>query len=226
MTRTTNARVAGFAFLFYIAAGIASMVLFGRAAGGQGIAAKLEGLARHTGEVHAEVVLTLLCGFCAVVLGVTLLALTRDQDADLAMMGLTFRVGEGVIGGISAQRSLGLLWLATAAGADAPPADARHALGAFLLGQGWAVITAMFFAVGSTCFAWLLLRGRMIPVALAWIGVFASVLLVVGLPLQLAGVLHGTLLQLMWIPMAAFEIPLALWLLVKGAAMPARRQAV
>jgi hypothetical protein len=28
----------------------------------------------------------------------------------------------------------------------------------------------------------------------------------------------------MWLPMAAFEIPLALWLLIKGAAMPARRQ--
>jgi hypothetical protein len=38
MTRTTNARVAGFTFLFYIAAGITSLVLFGRAAGGEGIA--------------------------------------------------------------------------------------------------------------------------------------------------------------------------------------------
>jgi len=225
MTRTTNARVAGIAFLFYIAAGIASMVLFGRAAGGQGIAAKLAAIARHTGEVHAEVVLTLLCGFCAVVLGVTLYAITRDQDPDLAMLGLAFRVGEGVIGGISAQRSLGLLWLATVAGADAPGAEARDALGAFLLGQGWALITAMFFAAGSTCFAWLLLRGRMIPVALAWLGVLASVLLVVGLPLQLAGVLTGSIAQLIWIPMAAFEIPLALWLLIRGVATPARARA-
>jgi hypothetical protein len=64
----------------------------------------------------------------------------------------------------------------------------------------------------------------MIPVALAWLGVLASVLLVVGLPLQMVGVLSGSVTQLMWIPMAAFEIPLALWLLIKGVAMPARRQ--
>ncbi len=43
MTRTTNARIAGFTFLFYIAAGIASMVLFGRATGSEGIAAQLAG---------------------------------------------------------------------------------------------------------------------------------------------------------------------------------------
>jgi Domain of unknown function (DUF4386) len=75
---------------------------------------------------------------------------------------------------------------------------------------------AIFFAVGSMLFSWLLLRGRLIPVALAWLGVLASVLLVVGLPLQLAGVLHGLVTQLMWIPMAGFEIPLGFWLLFKG----------
>ena len=31
MTRTTNARIAGFTFIFYIAAGITSLVLSGRA---------------------------------------------------------------------------------------------------------------------------------------------------------------------------------------------------
>ena len=33
---------------------------------------------------------------------------------------------------------------------------------------------------------------------------------------------HGRFTSLMWIPMAAFEVPLALWLLVKGVTMPAR----
>jgi hypothetical protein len=47
---------------------------------------------------------------------------------------------------------------------------------------------------------------------------------VVGLPLQLAGFLAGPVTQFMWLPMAAFEIPLGLWLLIKGVAMPVRRQ--
>jgi hypothetical protein len=39
---------------------------------------------------------------------------------------------------------------------------------------------------------------------------------VVGLPLQLAGFLTGAIVNYMWIPMAAFEIPLGFWLIVKG----------
>jgi hypothetical protein len=40
---------------------------------------------------------------------------------------------------------------------------------------------------GSLIFSYLLLRGRMVPVSIAWLGVFASGLLAVALPLQLAG---------------------------------------
>ena len=79
-------------------------------------------------------------------------------------------------------------------------------------------LTATFFAVGSTAFAYLLLRGRMIPVPLAWLGVVASAVLVVGLPLQLAGWVHGPITSVMWLPMLAFEVPLGLWLLTKGVA--------
>src|SRR5262249_7780770 len=156
--------------------------------------------------------LDLLCGFCAVALGVSLYAITRDQDHDLAMMGLAFRVGEGVIAGIAAQKTLGLVWVATATGASAPDAEGARALGAFLLNGQGGPVAAMFFAVGSTCFSWLMLRGRMIPVALAWLGVVASLLWVVGLPLQLLDLLHGPVTYVMWGPMAVFEITLALWL--------------
>jgi hypothetical protein len=82
---------------------------------------------------------------------------------------------------------------------------------------------AIFFAVGSTIFACLLLRGRIVPVALAWLGVLASILLVILLPMELVGITLGPINMLMWFPMLAFEVPLALWLIVKGAAMPARR---
>jgi hypothetical protein len=217
MTLRTNARVAGLTFLLYIALGITAMILSGRASGGEGIAERLAGMAQHESDVHLAAVLNLFTGFAALVAGVSLYAITREVDPDLAMLGLTCRVAEGVIGGIAIQRSLGLLWLGTAAGANTLDTQATHTLGSFLLNQRWSpTIGATFFAVGSTLFSWLLLRGRMIPVTLAWLGVASSVLLVVGLPLQLAGILRGSVTQLMWIPMAAFEIPLALWLLLKG----------
>src|SRR2546429_510627 len=110
MTRMTNARVAGFTFLFYIAVGITAMVLFGQATGGEGIAAKLASIAQHATKVRLTVLLTLLEGLSALVLAVTLYAITRDQDPDLAMLGLTCRVAEGITG-IFVARTLGLLWL-------------------------------------------------------------------------------------------------------------------
>jgi hypothetical protein len=228
MTRTTNARLAGFTFLLYIAAGIASLIFSGRATSGEGTAAKLASIAQHASDVRVAAVLILFTSFAAVVLGVTLYAITRDEDPDLAMLALICRVIEGVNNGTGVQRQLELLWLATAAGPNAPDTEAAHALGAFLFaGQGGS--SAIFFAVGSTLFSWLMLRGRMIPVALAQLGVFASLLLVVILPLQVAGILgsanwFGVVTWLMWLPMLLFEVTLAVWLIVKGVAAPARRQ--
>jgi hypothetical protein len=186
------------------------------------MAAKLEGLAAHASDAGILVILGLVQCFSAIVLGVTLYAITRNEDDDLAMFGLVCRVVEGVIVGLSVSTTLALFWLATASGPDAPDASAAHALAGYLL-RDEVALTATFFAVGSTAFTYLLLRGRMIPVPLAWLGLVASVLLVVGLPLQLAGWLRGTITQLIWLPMLAFEVLLALWLLIRGvAAEPSR----
>ena len=216
MTRTTNARIAGFTFLFYIVVGIASMLLFSQATSGEAVPAKLASIAQHVLQVRLTIVLGLLQAVCAIVLAVTLYAITRDQDSDLAMLALIFRVGEGLLGAISTRATLDLLWLGTSAGPKAPDAATLQALGTYLLnGPDWNM-SAILFAMGSTLFSYLLLRGRTVPVPLAWIGVVASLLLVVGLPLQLAGVLSGPVTSYVWIPMVAFEVPLGFWLLIKG----------
>jgi Domain of unknown function (DUF4386) len=217
MTRRTNARIAGFTFLLYIAAGITSMILFARATRGEGVAAQLATIAQHATDVRITILLTLLMNLSALVLAVTLYAITRGQDRELAMLGMTCRVAEG-IAGMDVSGILGLLWLATGTGATGLDAGAASALGAYLLKMQQTMgASATFFAIGSTLFSWLLLRGRMIPVALAWLGVLASVLLVVCAPLQLAGLLAGPVTTFMWLPMLLFEVVLALWLIIKGA---------
>jgi hypothetical protein len=121
---------------------------------------------------------------------------------------------------------LGLLWLAKAGGGtgvlDIPT---TNALRAFLLMPGPSVLPgAIFFAVGSLIFSYLLLRGRMVPVSIAWLGVFALGLLVVVLPLQLAGFSTGPLTgYYQWLPALVFQVVLALWLLIKGVATPTTR---
>jgi len=132
--------------------------------------------------------LSVLMSLSAVVLGVMLYALTREQEPIVAMLALTCRILE------AAQ-----------------------------------VESAIFFAVGSTLFCWLLLRGRLIPIPLAWLGVIASVLLVVILPLQLAGLFGGSMswassaTWLVWLPMLLFEVAFSLWLLIQGVAAPIER---
>ena len=173
MTRRTNARAAGVAFLVYIAAGITSMAMSGR--------------------TNVTDALAVFMSLSALVLGVTLYAITRDVDHDLAMLAMICRVVESVPG---------------------------HAL------------NAIFFAVGSTIFSWLLLRGRLIPAALAWLGVVASAGLVVILMVQRAGLFGGnkgwysSATWLIWLPMLVFELSFAVLLIVKGVnEPPARRHA-
>ena len=226
MTRTTNARLAGVTFLFYIAVGIASMVLFNQATrGAEGTAATLASIARHAPLVRLTAVLTLFTFFAAMVLAVTLYALTRDQDRDLALLALCCRAGEGVINGVATVRTLGLLSVATASVASATPNAAANALGEQLLKMGgqYYLVGATCFAVGSAIYAYLFLRARSIPVALAGLGVFASILVAICVPLQLAGVvLPGWLALGLWLPMLVFEVTLALWLILKGVAAPSR----
>ena len=70
----------------------------------------------------------------------------------------------------------------------------------------------------------------MIPVALAWLGVMASVLLVVLLPLQIAGLFGGSrpwsspVTWAVWSPLLVFELTLAVWLILKGVAIGVSRQ--
>ncbi len=163
----TTARVAGFTFLVYIAAGLSSMAL--------------------GGESQALDLLNLLMSFSALVLGVTLYALTREQGPILAMFAMMCRVAEGIQFGES----------------------------------------AIYFAVSSLIFSWLFLKGRSIPTWLAQLGLAASILLVVVLPLQLAGSLGGVMswassvTWLVWLPMLVFEVTLAFWLTIKGVATAA-----
>jgi hypothetical protein len=214
MTRRGNARIAGISFLSYIVIGVASMFLYAQATGGENVSAKLVSVAQHPLQLRLAIVCGLLEAVCAILLGVTLYRITRDEDRDLALLAMSFRLCEGLIGALGVRSALAMLWLATAT-SNLIPASV-NVLGAYLFQAPQDNLAAIFFALGSTLFSYLLLRGRLIPARLARLGVFASALLVVALPLQLTGLLHGAIASLVWLPMAVYEIPLGFWLIVKG----------
>jgi hypothetical protein len=217
MTAATNARVAGVSFLVYIAAGVTSLVVDGRITAGADMAARLANVAAHQQEVGLVSLLGWVMAGSAIALGISLFAITHHRDPDVARVGLVCRCIEGAIGA-AVPTSLLLSWLATSASAQAAGTEAVHLSAALLLRLSslQTTISATFFAAGSTAFSWLLARHRMIPAALAWLGVAASILLLAGLPLQLAGLVRATIVNGAWAAMAIYEIALAVWLIVRG----------
>ena len=219
LTLRNNARLAGVAYLVYIAAGISNEILMHRATAGDGAAAVLARIAEYAIDVRIAILLKLLECFSAFVIGVTLFAITRDVDRELALLAMLCRIAEGaMIGAILVPTYVGLLWLATSQ-TDANALDAATVntlMQSLMMPVG--PVGAIFFAVGMTIFSYLLLLGRLIPVWLAGLGLFSSVLLAIGLPLQLAGFgfLSGPLAAIQWVPEMIFTGMFALWLLVKG----------
>src|SRR5215468_3910011 len=117
MTRATNARIAGFTFLFYIVAGVTALAL-GRATKSEGLAERLSLIAGHATQVRITILLSLVISVTALTLAISLYALTRDVDRDVAVLACACRIGEGMLGAVAPVTTLGLLWLATAAPAD------------------------------------------------------------------------------------------------------------
>ena len=130
MTRTTNARIAGFTYLFYVAIGICLELLMRQARGIAGdSAAKLARIGEYATNVRLAILIVLLECFSALVLAVTLYGITRVQDHELAMLALVCRVAEAVLGTLNIPNYLGLLWLAKAGvGTGAPDMVTTNAL--------------------------------------------------------------------------------------------------
>jgi hypothetical protein len=226
MTRRNSARAAGAAFLLYIVFALTDMFVTRSATEGADTAARLANIAAHANNMRASILLTIASGLCAFTLACTLYRLTRDADQDMAALGLAGRSVEGALNAIAAIGAALLLWLGTT-GATAMDASPRVAIAAtiFKFGSTNTSLGSWCVSLGSTGFAVALLRGRIIPRWLAWVGVVGSVMLVIGLPLRLVGWLPSGIASAMWAPVAVFELTVAPWFIIKGAREPANLQA-
>ena len=216
-----TARIAGLAFLLYIAAGLSSLALTHIAGAGEGeIGERLASMAANASLLRYAALLDLLCALCALILGAAFFAMTSAHGVAAAAFAMSCRFIEAGLIAASLSESLDVLDLAVEAPAAGEP---LQSLASFAL-RSEVLLTSVFFAVGSLVFAALFVRARSIPRALAWLGVIASLLLVFVLPLQLVGLLDDPRLAWAWAPMLAFEVPLGLWLLIVGVRGPDQRR--
>ena len=220
MTQRRDARLAGCAYLAYILFAMSSSILFAKASAGGDVSQTLSTLSRMIWTARVTVLLDLLCPVCALVLAATLYGLVKTVDPTVALLAMLFRLGEGVLGALPQIGKLELIQLATHRTVGAAITSGDLALGNELLHRPDNDFSAFFFVVGGFLFAYLFLRGRLIPRWLAWIGVVTIGVQLIGIPLHIATMVPGSIVNWLWFPILLYEVPLGIWLIAKGAGCP------
>jgi hypothetical protein len=209
------ARLAGFMFLFVMAT-VGATTITVRGVEEDEISATLRQVSESEFAVRAGVVLLIVAAISTLILAAMLYAVTKREDRNLAILALSCRAVEAALYAAGITEALTLLSLSEGGGEES-----ALALGVFVTDvDAWSTnIGASFFAVGSTLYAYLFFRARSIPIALAVLGLLASLILVVGVPLQTAAGQTTTegASAAIWVPMIVFELSAGFWLLDTGA---------
>lgn len=215
------ARLAGAMFLFINATGIFSEVFVrGSLLSGE-VTQVAQNIIESERLFRLSIVGDLVTFAGVLVLVWALYVLLRPVNRDLALLAVLLRIVETPVGVAATVNSLiAVRLLSSAEYLEVFEAGQLHALSrlarnAFGFGQD---VGFIFVGLGSTVFAYLLLRSRYIPRILAGWGVFASLLFttynfwIIVFP----GIVE-TLMYVSFAPMGIYEITLGFWLLIKGA---------
>ena len=216
MTQRAEGKLAGYAYLAYIAFAMSAAILSRKTTAGTDTSQMLSTLQSTIALAQVTVLLDLLQIVCAVVLAVTLYRLSRKVDATLALLAMGFRFGEGLAGFVPLLGKLELMKLATASNPMCASSAGCLAVAGEIFNRPDDLFGQFCFVIGGFLFAYLLLAGRLIPRWMAWTGVITIGLQLVCVPLYVATLLPGRVVNWLWFPIMLYEVPLGIWLIRKG----------
>lgn len=216
MTHRAEAKVAGCAYLSYIVSAMSSSILFAKATAGADVSQTLATLGRMISTARVTVLLDLIQTVCAVLLAVMLYNLLKAVSPNLALFAMLFRLGEGLLGAFPLLSKLELMRLATTPTAGSANESSYLSLGNEILHRPDDGFSQFCFVVGGFLFAYLFLRGRLIPRWLAWIGVVTIGVQLICVSLHIAMIVPGSIVDLLWMAILLYEVPLGIWLIVRG----------
>ena len=152
-----------------------------------------------------------------------LYVLLRPVNKNLALLAVLFRLAENAVLCVATVNSLVVLRLLS--GADylkTFEANQLHSLVTLALNmQGLGMnVGFILLGLGSAVFAYLLLKSRYIPKALAVWGIFSSLVLAIATLAIIVFPGFGIMGLAYMMPMGIYEVGLGLWLLVKGIRVP------
>jgi hypothetical protein len=215
------ARLAGALFLFINATGIFSEIFVRGSLLSGDVTQVAQNIISSERLYRLSIIGDLVMFAGGLVLIWALYVLLRPVNRDLALLAVFFRIVETAVSVAATLASLiAVRLLSSAEYLKAFEADELHVLSrlariAFGFGQD---VGFIFLGLGSTVFAYLLLRSRYIPRILAGWGVFASLLFTIyNLVIIVFPGAVETLMYVSFAPMGTYEIGIGLWLLLKGA---------
>lgn len=216
MMKRTESTIAGVTYLSYIVFAMSSAIFSGRTTAGSDISQALSTMRQMIGTARITVLLDLLQIVCALVLAVTLYQLVKVVNPTIALLAMVFRLGEGLLGFFPLLDKLELMQLATTPSVGAVDALSDPALVREILHRPNNGFSEFCFVVGGFLFAYLLLRGRLSPRWLAWIGVITIGVQLICVPLNIATIVPGRIVNWLWFPILLYEVPLGIWLIARG----------
>ena len=166
-----------------------------------------------------SIVTDLITYILVMILTWALYVLLRPVNRHLALLGAFFRLSELAVLCIATVNSLVVLRLV--GGADYLKSFEVGQLQSLVMlayhtqGQGM-LVGFILLGLGSAIFAWLLLKSRYVPKALAMLGIFGALLLALGTMAIIVFPALGRVGMAYMMPMGLYEVTLGFWLLIKG----------
>jgi Domain of unknown function (DUF4386) len=218
-THRQAATIVGVLYILAAVTAILGLLLYSPILGGPDYLIKG---AEHKNQVILGAMMELLLVCSAIGTAVGLFPFLRKYNESLALGYLCFRFLEAVLITLGIVAVLSLLTLSQAfVAAAAPNASAFQAAGTLLIAvHAWTFLLGPAFMLGvnTVTYSYLFYTSRLVPRWLAVMGLTGATLVLLEALLALFGVLSqvsvwGALLAL---PVAAYEMTLAAWLIVKG----------
>lgn len=217
-SQRTAAQITGVLFILAAVTSIAGLVLYQPILGSGYLA---EGAA-HARQVIVGAVMELMLVVSAVGTATTMFPILRQYNETIALWHVCFRFLEAVIivVGIISVLSLVTLSREFAAGGAADPAYFQAAGTSLLAIHDWTFLLGPNFMLGinTMMYSYIFFRSGLVPRFIPILGITGSTLVFLAALLEMFGVIEqvsvwGGLLSL---PVAANEMTLAVWLLIKG----------
>jgi hypothetical protein len=208
-------RIIGAAFLLQaIASAIAGLVLLQPLIVEDDPVATMTGIANHTLQWRAGILVEMLTVIGLIVLSALLYEALKKQNMKIALVAFGMRLTEVALLATSRISSFALMRTSQASVLEGHPVYLQTMANVFYESQEYAYsLNMIFFTLGATLFYYLLHKSGYIPRWLSIFGLIAAPLAFFGTIIDLFGV---TVPIILFIPNLPFELTIGIWLLVKG----------